>query len=313
MSFLAILLFLTVVCAFMHKKNWDDFRVVLAVCEAGSVNGAGKLLGLNHATILRRVAAFEARHGVSIFTKSAKGYQLNSHSMSILASLRSLDNAVDEVERRLQGHESRISGVVRITSTDSFCDWLLPDLIAELCENQQDLQVTLIATNQALDLDKTQADIALRAAPNAPEGLINDGLDSLGLGVYQAKGLGQGDGQDQAVPQKWVRRAELSAGSAIHSWQEEIIGQNTVVAQADTFTGLAGLVRAGVGAGMLPCLLGDRIDTTERIMMMPENMRPQIWLACHKDMIDLPHIRTTYDFLRDGLARRRAELTGQVV
>jgi DNA-binding transcriptional LysR family regulator len=169
----------------MHKINWDDFRVVLAVCDAGSVNGAAKQLGLNHATILRRVANFEERHGVSIFIKSGKGYKLNQSSAQILNSLRSLDSAVVELERRLQGHESAISDVVRITSTDSFTDRILPELVVDLCKNQQGLLVNLMTTNNALDLDKTEADIAVRAGFEPPDGLISQEICRLGIAIYR--------------------------------------------------------------------------------------------------------------------------------
>ena len=49
------------------NNNWDDIRFVLAVAETGSLNAAAQLLGVTHATVLRRVAAFEARHGKTIF------------------------------------------------------------------------------------------------------------------------------------------------------------------------------------------------------------------------------------------------------
>ena len=39
--------------------NWDDVRIFLAVARAGQILGAAKRLGLNHATVSRRVAALE--------------------------------------------------------------------------------------------------------------------------------------------------------------------------------------------------------------------------------------------------------------
>lgn len=299
----------------MHKKNWDDFRVVLAVCEAGSVNGAAKTLGLNHATILRRVAGFEDRHGVSIFSKSAKGYKLNANSTRILNSLRSLDTAVVELERRLQGHESALSGVVRITSTDSFADRVLPDLVVELCKNQQGLQVNLITTNHALDLDKTEADIALRSGPEAPIGLVSDEVCRLGIALYRRKNSGStkaGSGAATGAGQlDWVRRTGLSKDSSVSKWQEQSIKDGTIAAQADTFVGVASLISMGAGGGMLPCILGDNRADLERIETMPAEISPCIWLACHPDMADLPHIRTTYDFLLGALRLRKPLLTGQ--
>ncbi len=61
----------------MHSDNWDDLRYVLAVAETGSVSGAARRLGVNHATVLRHVAAYEARHGIELFDKSARGYAVS--------------------------------------------------------------------------------------------------------------------------------------------------------------------------------------------------------------------------------------------
>src|SRR5690606_22822805 len=48
------------------RENWDDLRFLLAVAEEGSVSGAARRLGVNHATVLRRIASYEATAGVEI-------------------------------------------------------------------------------------------------------------------------------------------------------------------------------------------------------------------------------------------------------
>ena len=45
------------------RENWDDLRFVLAVAEEGTVSAAARRLRVNHATVLRRVAAYEAATG----------------------------------------------------------------------------------------------------------------------------------------------------------------------------------------------------------------------------------------------------------
>ncbi|NJN52172.1 MAG: LysR family transcriptional regulator [Gammaproteobacteria bacterium] len=49
----------------------NDLRFVAAVAEAGSLAGAARKLGVNHATAFRRIAATEARLGVRLFERSA--------------------------------------------------------------------------------------------------------------------------------------------------------------------------------------------------------------------------------------------------
>ena len=39
--------------------DWDDFRFVLAIVRGGSVSAAAKQLGVDHATVIRRVDRLE--------------------------------------------------------------------------------------------------------------------------------------------------------------------------------------------------------------------------------------------------------------
>jgi DNA-binding transcriptional LysR family regulator len=49
----------------VHKLKWDDLQIILAVARSGSASRAAASLELNHATVIRRIAAFregEWRH-----------------------------------------------------------------------------------------------------------------------------------------------------------------------------------------------------------------------------------------------------------
>ncbi|WP_417248931.1 LysR family transcriptional regulator [Celeribacter sp.] len=83
----------------MHKANWDDYRYVLAVARAGSVSGAARELGVNHATVLRRVAGIEARLGVELFEKSVRGYEIAPEKLRLIEAAREVEAAVGAVER----------------------------------------------------------------------------------------------------------------------------------------------------------------------------------------------------------------------
>ncbi|TIN24084.1 MAG: LysR family transcriptional regulator [Mesorhizobium sp.] len=49
--------------------DWDDVRYFLAVARGGSVRAAAEHLGVNHSTVLRRIAQFEERLGAQMFEK----------------------------------------------------------------------------------------------------------------------------------------------------------------------------------------------------------------------------------------------------
>src|SRR5690348_8672360 len=56
--------------------NWDDVRIFLAVARAGQILGAARRLGLNHATVSRRVAALEDALKARLFRRLTTGSEL---------------------------------------------------------------------------------------------------------------------------------------------------------------------------------------------------------------------------------------------
>jgi molybdate transport repressor ModE-like protein len=64
--------------------DWNDVRYFLAVARAGSVRAAAVLLGVNHATVLRRIAQLEERLGAHMFEKRPSGYRLTEAGEEIL-------------------------------------------------------------------------------------------------------------------------------------------------------------------------------------------------------------------------------------
>src|SRR3979411_3130740 len=64
--------------------DWDDVRYFLAVARGGSVRAAAERLGVNHATVLRRIAQLEERLGVHMFEKLPSGYRLTAAGEEVL-------------------------------------------------------------------------------------------------------------------------------------------------------------------------------------------------------------------------------------
>ena len=58
--------------------DWDDVRYFLAVARGGSVRAAAERLGVNHSTVLRRIAQLEERLGAQMFEKLPSGYRLTT-------------------------------------------------------------------------------------------------------------------------------------------------------------------------------------------------------------------------------------------
>ena len=53
----------------MADPNWSDFRVVLALCNEGSIAGAARILGVDGSTVSRRLAAAEDAFGATLIVR----------------------------------------------------------------------------------------------------------------------------------------------------------------------------------------------------------------------------------------------------
>ena len=152
--------------------NWDDVRFVVAVADHGSVAAAARVLGVNHATVLRRIAAFEDRQGIRLFDKTRRGYQVSPDRRALIEAMREAGAVLGQVEQMIDAERPNLQGGVRITSTDTFCQTFLPPLLTSLADDLG-LNVEIIAGNAHLDLGRVQAHITVRPAvalPPADEG-----------------------------------------------------------------------------------------------------------------------------------------------
>jgi len=295
----------------MHKtKNWDDLRFVLAVSEAGSVNAASTRLGVNHATVLRRIAAFEARHGVRIFDRDAKGYRATDASARILAAAKQVEEAYHSLERLVSGHDAQLRGTVRLTSTDTFSTTVLPDILADFRRAEPEITIEMQVTNAHVNLARLDADVTVRPAQKLPEDMIGSPAAKLGFAVFGRRDLLSQMRQSNGDPPPWVAAGALLDGSLPGRWMLNNIPQDQIVARADSFVSLMYLARAGLGLALLPCCLADRDDGLVRLTASHPEVVVDLWVASHKDMAEVPRIQAVKQFLHKALGKQKRFLLG---
>lgn len=171
----------------MQTLDWDDLRFAHAVASAGSLAAGARQLGVNHTTVMRRIASLESRLGVRLFERLPSGYALTPRGEELVEAARAIGETVVALERRLQGADLAVSGPVRITTTDTLMASLLPAIVLGLKATHPALQIEITCTNQFLNLSKREADVAIRPADDPPPGLFGRRIASVGFAVYGAR------------------------------------------------------------------------------------------------------------------------------
>jgi DNA-binding transcriptional LysR family regulator len=282
----------------MHSDNWDDLRYVLAVAEGGSVSAAARALGVNHATVLRRVAAFEERHGMSLFEKGARGYTIPPDRIRVIEAAREAEAAIAAVGRLMQGRGAPGAGRVRVTTTDTLSLTVVPAILAAI-EVPGGPRFELLTSNGHLDFARLHADISVRPAPRLPDDLAGEHAADLAFAAYGRPGVAG-----------WLGVRGVLAGSVVGQWHAETIPVSAIMGSADSFPVLRKMAEAGLGRTVLPCILGDASPDLVRLPDGPEGMSVPVWVASHVSLAEAPRLRSLRHAIADGLARHRDALAG---
>ena len=264
----------------MNNSNWDDIRYVLAVAQHGSLNAAAAQLGVTHATVMRRVAAFEKRYDRPVFEKSQSGYSVLPEANPILRALADVSEAVLATERTIAGADQSPSGPVRIASTDSLCQLVLPPIVSEISRRYPKIELSLLSANVHHDLGRLSADIVVRPTVALGEDLTGQRVGNLVFAVYS-------DGNED---RKWLKLEGALSGSLASEWMSDNVQLAQTTGGADSFLVLQHLVAIGKGKALLPRIVGDADQRLTLLEDTDPNIAVPVWVACLKEFSRTPRI-----------------------
>ena len=112
--------------------RWDDLRLALAVARGHGLAGAATQLGVDPSTVFRRLGALEARLGVRLFDRRAAGWPPTPAGDRLLDAAERMEAEALELDRELTGRDQRLSGKLRVTSSETLAFRLLPPMLATL-------------------------------------------------------------------------------------------------------------------------------------------------------------------------------------
>jgi DNA-binding transcriptional LysR family regulator len=145
--------------------KWDDLRVFLAVARQSRLQAAGRSLGLDPATVGRRVTALEEALGAKLVDRSPQGYALTEAGRSLLGHAQAIESQARAAAADVGGHADRLSGTIRIGAPDGVSNYLLIDACDALSRDNPELQVQVVALPRMFSLSKREADLAITVSP----------------------------------------------------------------------------------------------------------------------------------------------------
>ena len=187
--------------------DWDDVRYFLAVARGGSVRAAAGHLGVNHSTVLRRVAQLEEHLGAQMFEKLPSGYRLTAAGEEVVELANQMEASSHELETRVFGLDQSVRGLLRVTLTPILATHLLMPDFAEFARLHPDIEMEILSSGELANLTNREADVAIRVVYDRKTLPLNlHGLKGPELfgGVYMSRGRLAAWRAGPSDPIRWV-------------------------------------------------------------------------------------------------------------
>ncbi|WP_420023792.1 LysR family transcriptional regulator [Cereibacter azotoformans] len=285
--------------------DWDDLRIFLAVARVESLSGAGRGLRLDPATVGRRVARLEEALGAPLFAKSPQGYALTEAGQRLLAHAERAEQAVTEAAEDLQG-AAGLSGQIRIGAPDGCANYLLPQVLAAICDGNPGLEVQIVALPRVFNLSKREADMAIGVSrPEAGrlrvQKLADYHLHLAASRDYLARHPPIATLEDLVAHRMVGYIPDMIFDKELDYLTE--LGSGAVPFASNSVSVQLNWLRAGAGVGIVHDFAMP--SAPELVKILPEalSLRRSFWLIRHQDDARLERLNRFADALAQGLKR----------
>jgi DNA-binding transcriptional LysR family regulator len=294
--------------------DWGDLRIFVAVAREGSTLAAAKALDMNQTTVARRIVALESALGVVLFDKLQSGYRLSAAGEELLPIAARMGQDAERLAGLAAQQGRRLCGTIRVTTNEPVANLFLTPALPELARLYPDICIQLIITDDRLDLTAGEADVAIRAGRRPTEsGLVIRTLAVAAWSFYCSRDYAARRGTPADITD--LRDHLLLGGvgnlanAPFMTFLAEHVGES-FHSYSNSLTNHVVAIRAGLGVGALPCLVGDSDPELIRCVPPIEELGGEVMLVTRAELKDLPHIRAFNDFVATRIAAMRARIAG---
>lgn len=265
-------------------NHWDEIRTAYHVARAGTVSGAAAVLGIHHATVIRHIDAIEARLGVKLFQRHARGYSPTEAGSDLARIAQVTEDQFTQLEGRLKGQGDDVTGDLVITALPGFSARLAP-VLTEFQSRYPGLRVRLLTGPRIFKLEYGEAHVAIRAgtAPQEPDNVVQPFLN-VGIGLYAAQSYIDKHGlptEETLADHHFIGTGDLNSRAPFMQWlAQNIPAENVRFQVSDDFAMHEALI-AGAGLGFaVRGALGGLVE----VVPPKEEWISHLWLVTHVDL-----------------------------
>ncbi|MCP8896875.1 LysR family transcriptional regulator [Shinella daejeonensis] len=282
--------------------NWDDVRLFLAVARTGQLLAASRRLGVNHATLSRRVSTLEETLKTRLLVRRTNGCELTAEGEVFLRAAERMETEMLAAQSRIGRIDTAIAGTVRIGAPDGFGVSFLAPRLGRLTARHPELRIQLVPVPRSFSLSQREADIAITLERPEQGRLVSSKLTDYTLGLYASRAYIEENGAPETVEDlkrhRRVGYVEDLIFTASLNFTGEIMRSWDAGFEISSATGQTEAVRSGAGVGILHDYIARQYG--ELVRLLPDTaIRRAYWTTWHESTRDLVRVRTVVEFVQE--------------
>ena len=280
------------------RFDLTTLNLVLAIADTRSITRGAERESLALAAASKRLSDLEARLGVSLFERHARGVEPTEAGRALLRHIRSLNASLHALESEVVEFSRGIKGHLRVVANASAIAEHLPADLAAFAQAQPGIRVSLeelTSTDVQSAVAEGRADVGVFIAPAVEPSLQTRPyrVGELAILVPQGHALARqpAQGFDALLDFDIVG---LHAGAAAHEQmlqRAQALGRPLKARmQVHGFDAIAQLVEAGLGVAVLPAVVAHRFAQVFRVqpLVLQEDWAQRQYLLAVRQQDVLP-------------------------
>ena len=285
-----------------RDMDWGDLRFVLETVRHKGLSGAARALGVNHATVARRISAAEDALGTPLFDRRPTGYVPTQAGEDAARTAERFEDGHATLTRSIAARDATVNGPLTVTAPSLLIHTGLAPILGAFSKAYPEVDLSVLGANEPLNLAHREADVAIRISNTPDPDLVGRQVAPQRSGIFASSAYIK---QLEADPDKRLAWLRFIHWEPPQKAVRDAYPNLRIAMQLDDMTSMLGAVQAGLGATRMPCFLGNAYPDLHRVPGLPLFPYAPIWVLTHADLRAVPRIAAFTRFVSDALRAQK--------
>lgn len=150
----------------------EDWLLFAKVAQYQSFSEAARRLSIPTTTVSRRIQQLESQLGERLFIRNTRSVTLTEFGQRLLPKTKLLEIALEELQSTIESHSQEISGKLKLSTSDTLSQFLLPSLISSFSSQHPLINFDISSSNRNEQLLNENIDFSFRIGQLEDSNLI---------------------------------------------------------------------------------------------------------------------------------------------